>query len=89
LTVVAACGGKKLDLDAVRAVATDASVDHRPPVDALVARAAEADADLLSWAAAASMALGPWAASASGWLIAPAAPYSSSVIRDRKWGWQA
>jgi nucleotide-binding universal stress UspA family protein len=47
LTFIGACGGKNLDLQAVRAVAPDTHIDHRPPVEALVARAAETDADLL------------------------------------------
>jgi nucleotide-binding universal stress UspA family protein len=45
--VVAACGGKKLWLDRVRAVEPDASLDERPAVEALVERAAAEDADLL------------------------------------------
>lgn len=47
LTFIGACGGKKLDLQAVRAIAPGAEVDHRPAVEALTARAAEAGADLL------------------------------------------
>jgi nucleotide-binding universal stress UspA family protein len=47
LTIVAACGGEKLDLHRLRAVEPNAGIDHRPAVEALVARAAEAGADLL------------------------------------------
>jgi nucleotide-binding universal stress UspA family protein len=47
LTIVAACGGKKLNLEELRADEPNAEIDHRPPVEALVARAAEAGADLL------------------------------------------
>jgi nucleotide-binding universal stress UspA family protein len=47
LTIVAACGGKTLKLEELRAVEPNAEIDHRPPVEALVARAAEAGADLL------------------------------------------
>lgn len=43
--VVAAAGGQKLALEPVRELAPDAVVDHRPPVEALVA--ASEDADLL------------------------------------------
>jgi nucleotide-binding universal stress UspA family protein len=45
--VVAACGGKKLGLDGVRAVEPSASLDERPAVEALTERAAEENADLL------------------------------------------
>jgi nucleotide-binding universal stress UspA family protein len=41
--VVAAAGGQKLALDPVRELAPDVSVDHRPPVDALVAASENAD----------------------------------------------
>jgi nucleotide-binding universal stress UspA family protein len=47
LTIVAACGEKKLNLDELRTVEPNAEIDHRPAVEALVARAAEAGADLL------------------------------------------
>jgi nucleotide-binding universal stress UspA family protein len=43
LRIVAAAGGEKLPLDPIRKHAPDASLDHRPPVDALVAESADAD----------------------------------------------
>jgi len=43
LRVVAAAGGEKLPLDPIREHAPDATLDHRPPVDALVAESAGAD----------------------------------------------
>lgn len=43
LRVVAAAGGEKLSLDPIREHAPDASLDERPPVDALVAESANAD----------------------------------------------
>jgi nucleotide-binding universal stress UspA family protein len=43
LRVVAAAGGEKLPLDPIREHAPDASLDERPPVDALVAESANAD----------------------------------------------
>jgi nucleotide-binding universal stress UspA family protein len=46
-TIVAACGEKKLNLDELRTVEPNAEIDHRPAVEALVAKAAEAGADLL------------------------------------------
>ena len=47
VSAVAACGGTKLELDPVRAIAADAAIDERPPVEALVGQAAETRADLL------------------------------------------
>ena len=47
LAVIAACGEVKIDLDELRSVEPAATLDHRPPVEALVERAAEGDADLL------------------------------------------
>ena len=47
VSVIAACGGKKLWLDRLRAVEPEASLDERPAVEALVDRAAAEDADLL------------------------------------------
>jgi len=47
VSVVAACGGKKLWLDRLRAVEPDASLDERPAVEALVERTAAENADLL------------------------------------------
>jgi nucleotide-binding universal stress UspA family protein len=47
VTAVAACGGKKINLDELRAIEPRAEMDHRPPVEALIERAAEAGADLL------------------------------------------
>ena len=47
LTFICACGGKKLDLQTVRTVAPDAQIDHRREVEALIARAQEAEADLI------------------------------------------
>jgi nucleotide-binding universal stress UspA family protein len=47
LTTVAACGGMKIDLDALRSIEPDAELDDRSPVEALIERAAEANADLL------------------------------------------
>jgi nucleotide-binding universal stress UspA family protein len=46
-TVVAACGGKKVNLDEVRAIDVNAAIDERPAVDALVERAVEAGSDLI------------------------------------------
>jgi nucleotide-binding universal stress UspA family protein len=43
LRVVAAAGGHRLELDPVREVAPDVVVDHRPPVEALVAESERAD----------------------------------------------
>ena len=43
LRVIAAAGGHKLELDPVRGLAPEAVVDHRSPVDALVAESEEAD----------------------------------------------
>lgn len=43
LRIVAAAGGEKLPLDPIREDAPGASLDHRPPVDALVAESADAD----------------------------------------------
>lgn len=43
LSVAAACGGKKLDLEPVRALGAPFEVDERHPVGALVDRAGEAD----------------------------------------------
>jgi nucleotide-binding universal stress UspA family protein len=43
LRVVAAAGGEKLPLDPIREHAPDAALDHRPPVDALVAESETAD----------------------------------------------
>jgi nucleotide-binding universal stress UspA family protein len=47
LTKVAACGGMKINLDDLWSIEPEASLDHRPPVQALIERAAEVDADLL------------------------------------------
>lgn len=47
VTALAACGGKKLWLDRVRAAEPNASLDHRPAVEALVETAAARKADLL------------------------------------------
>jgi nucleotide-binding universal stress UspA family protein len=47
LTKVAACGGMKIDLDDLWSIEPDPGLDNRPPVEALVERAAEVDADLL------------------------------------------
>ena len=47
VTALAACGGKKLWLDRLRAVEPSASLDHRPAVEALVETAAARKADLL------------------------------------------
>lgn len=47
LSIVAACGGMKLNLDDLFSVEPNAMLDHRSPVEALVARADEASADLL------------------------------------------
>lgn len=43
LRIVAAAGGQKLPLDPIREHAPTANLDHRPPVDALVAESADAD----------------------------------------------
>ena len=43
LRIAAAAGGEKLALDPIREHAPDATLDHRPPVDALVAESADAD----------------------------------------------
>lgn len=43
LRVVAAAGGEKLPLDPIREHAPDAALDHRPPVEALVAESEAAD----------------------------------------------
>jgi nucleotide-binding universal stress UspA family protein len=43
LRIVAAAGGEKLPLDPIREHAPDANLDHRPPVDALLAESADAD----------------------------------------------
>jgi len=43
LHVLAAAGGQKLELDPVRALAPDVIVDHRSPVDALVAESHDTD----------------------------------------------
>jgi nucleotide-binding universal stress UspA family protein len=47
LTKVAACGGMKINLDDLWSIEPEAGLDHRPPVEALIERAAEVDADLL------------------------------------------
>jgi nucleotide-binding universal stress UspA family protein len=47
VTAVAACGGKKINVDELRAIELRAEIDDRPPVEALIERAAEAGADLL------------------------------------------
>lgn len=47
LSIVAACGGMKLNLDDLFSVEPNAILDHRSPVEALVARAEETSADLL------------------------------------------
>jgi nucleotide-binding universal stress UspA family protein len=47
VTAVAACGGKKINVDELRAVEPRAEIDLRPPVEALIERAAAAGADLL------------------------------------------
>jgi len=47
LTKVAACGGMKIDLDALWSIEPNAELDDRQPVEALIERAAEAAADLL------------------------------------------
>jgi nucleotide-binding universal stress UspA family protein len=43
LHVLAACGGQKLPLEAIRALAPDAAIDERPPVEALVEESAGVD----------------------------------------------
>jgi nucleotide-binding universal stress UspA family protein len=43
LRVVAAAGGNKLSLDPVREHVPEAAIDHRPPVEALVAESEDAD----------------------------------------------
>ncbi len=43
LRIVAAAGGEKLLLEPIREHAPEANLDHRPPVDALVAESANAD----------------------------------------------
>jgi len=43
LRVVAAAGGEKLPVDPIREHAPDAALDHRPPVEALVAESEAAD----------------------------------------------
>jgi nucleotide-binding universal stress UspA family protein len=47
LATVAACGGTKINLDDLWSIEPDAGLDHRPPVEALIERAAEVGADLL------------------------------------------
>jgi nucleotide-binding universal stress UspA family protein len=47
LAIIAACGDMKLNLDDLLAVEPTAALVHRPPVEALVAKAEEASADLL------------------------------------------
>jgi nucleotide-binding universal stress UspA family protein len=47
LAVIAACGSRKLNLEELRALEPNFEIDHRPPVEALVARTAEQGADLL------------------------------------------
>lgn len=47
LTKIAACGGMKIDLDALWSIEPNAELDDRRPVEALIERAAEANADLL------------------------------------------
>jgi nucleotide-binding universal stress UspA family protein len=80
LTFIGGCGGKKLDLQAVRTVAPDAQIDHRPAVEALIVRAEEADADLIvvgSRGLHGAAALG----SVSEW-VAHQAACSVLVVRD-------
>jgi nucleotide-binding universal stress UspA family protein len=43
LRVVTPAGGEKLPLDPIREHAPDAALDHRPPVEALVAESETAD----------------------------------------------
>lgn len=43
LRIVASAGGKKLPLDPIREHAPEAALDHRPPVEALVAESEDAD----------------------------------------------
>ena len=47
MTAIAACGNTNLQAEAVRAVAVHATFDERSPVEALVERVSEANADLL------------------------------------------
>jgi nucleotide-binding universal stress UspA family protein len=47
LARVAACGGMKINLDDLWSIEPAAGLDHRPPVEALIERAREVDADLL------------------------------------------
>jgi nucleotide-binding universal stress UspA family protein len=47
LTKIAACGGMKIDLDALWSIEPNAELDDRRPVEALIERAAEANTDLL------------------------------------------
>jgi nucleotide-binding universal stress UspA family protein len=47
LAKVAACGGMKINLDDLWSIEPGAGLDHRLPVDALIERAREVDADLL------------------------------------------
>lgn len=47
VTALAACGGKKVWLDQLRAIDPEPSLDHRPALKALIETAAEQEADLL------------------------------------------